>query len=381
MRKILVIEDDPLMRTTIRKCLQQRGNHVLEADNGHSGVALAKAHIPDLIISDVYMEPGDGFDALASMRQEPSTAAIPFIFITHDTNLERMRQGMENGADDYLRKPFTIPSLLAAVEARLEKQEIVKRQAEKKLADLRSSLSLMLPHELNTPIVGILGCGEIISSDAALLKPAELAEMGQSIITSALRLRRVIQNFLLYARIELLNADTSVLSPLMQPEPIQVGSYLTNMATSIAASAERSSDLQIDFPEASVFLATEILQKIFFELLDNAFKFSQPGTPVRAQTVIVPEALTLRVSDKGRGLTSTQISEIGAFVQFDRKIYEQQGSGLGLIISKRLTELVNGTFTIHSEYGVGTTITVKLPLGSPPAASEEAPEVNGTTAA
>lgn len=363
MHKILVIEDDAMMRATIRKTLQMRGSQVLEAENGTAGIKMAKLHLPDLIISDVYMEPGNGFDTLASMRSEPTTAAIPFIFITN--HIEGMRRGMEQGADDYLPKPFTIASLLGAVDARLKKQEIIKFQAEKKLTDLRASLSLMLPHELNTPIVGILGCGEIISSDAAMLKPSELAEMGQHIISSALRLRRVIQNFLLYARIELLNADPQILSPLLQTETVDLHEYLKEIAITVAKNSERSDDLVLDLTPGTFTVSTEIISKIFFELLDNAFKFSIPGTQVRAQSLVNGDNLILRMSDKGRGMTSTQIGEVAAFVQFDRKIHEQQGSGLGLVISRRLAEMLGGSLTVNSEVNNGTTVTVMLPMPKP----------------
>jgi two-component system sensor histidine kinase/response regulator len=362
MQKILVIEDDALLRATVRKSLQMRSYEVLEAENGSHGIQMAKAHLPDLIISDVIMEPGDGYEALEGLRSEPATAAIPFIFITNHANPEGMRRGMEQGADDYLPKPFTISSLLAAVDARLRKQDVMKRQAEKKLADLRASLSLMLPHELNTPIVGILGCGEIIVSDAPMLKAQELTEMGENIIASALRLRRVIQNFLLYARIELLTADPQVLSPLLQQEELEIAGYLRDLGASVAKSADRSDDLVLDLVEGNLQVSREILSKIFFELLDNAFKFSQAGSIVRAQTTLTRDALYLKISDKGRGFTQQQILEIGAFVQFDRKIYEQQGSGLGLIIAKRLSEVNLGGLVIDSEPGVGTTVTVRFPV-------------------
>jgi signal transduction histidine kinase len=72
--------------------------------------------------------------------------------------------------------------------------------------------------------------------------------------------------------------------------------------------------------------------------------------------------LVLKVTDQGRGMTPEQISDIGAFRQFDRQKYEQQGMGLGLFISRRLTELYQGKFVIHSAEGKGVTVEVRLPL-------------------
>jgi len=69
----------------------------------------------------------------------------------------------------------------------------------------------------------------------------------------------------------------------------------------------------------------------------------------------------LRISDLGRGFSTEQITKVGAYMQFDRKMQEQQGLGLGLTICKRLTELHGGTLTIQSEPNVSTEITIKLP--------------------
>jgi len=69
----------------------------------------------------------------------------------------------------------------------------------------------------------------------------------------------------------------------------------------------------------------------------------------------------LRVRDHGRGMKAEHIAEIGAYMQFERKVHEQQGSGLGLTVAKRLTELHGGELTIQSEIGVGTTVELKLP--------------------
>ena len=73
------------------------------------------------------------------------------------------------------------------------------------------------------------------------------------------------------------------------------------------------------------------------------------------------EDVILTVADRGRGLSAEHIARIGAYMQFDRKMHEQQGLGLGLTICKRLTELHGGTLTIESEQGAGTVVTVKLP--------------------
>jgi two-component system sensor histidine kinase/response regulator len=108
-------------------------------------------------------------------------------------------------------------------------------------------------------------------------------------------------------------------------------------------------------------IAEEYLSKITDELLQNAFKFSQAGSPVRVTLNEALNTITLSISDKGCGFTPEQITRIGAYMQFDRKLHEQQGLGLGLTIAKRLVELHGGKFSIASDKESGTVISARFP--------------------
>jgi signal transduction histidine kinase len=95
--------------------------------------------------------------------------------------------------------------------------------------------------------------------------------------------------------------------------------------------------------------------------VQNAFKFSGPETPVRVRLAETFNGVEFSVTDQGCGFSTEQIRRIGAYVQFDRKMQEQQGMGLGLIIAKRLADLHGGSLVIEGAKGSGTTVTVKLP--------------------
>ncbi len=107
MKRILVIDDEPWLREMVRIALAQKGFEVIEAENGALGIEKARKQLPDLILCDVNMEKVDGYLTLSSLRNEPATAAIPFILMTGLADNAGMRHGMELGADDYLPKPFT----------------------------------------------------------------------------------------------------------------------------------------------------------------------------------------------------------------------------------------------------------------------------------
>src|SRR6266404_5072979 len=220
MKRILVIDDEEWLREMVHMALSQKGFEVLEAENGAAGIEVAQKALPDLVLCDVNMEKVDGYLTLSSLRNEPSTASIPFILMTGLADHAGMRHGMELGADDYLPKPFTIDALYAALDARLKKAQALRVEAEKKLSDLRDNISLMLPHELRTPLNGILAYGEILASEADTLPPGEVAEMGKLIYDSGKRLEHLVENFLIYAQIELLGADPQKVSSLRKKQTL-----------------------------------------------------------------------------------------------------------------------------------------------------------------
>ncbi len=360
-KKILVIDDEAWLREMVQLALRQRGYEVILAENGAAGIELARKELPDLILCDVNMEKVDGYLTLSVLRNEPATAAIPFILMTGLADQAGMRHGMEMGADDYLPKPFTIEALYGAIEARLKKAQLLREESERRLQDLRHAISLALPHELRTPLNGIIAYGEIFKTDAASLSPAEIAEMGQVISASARRLERLVENFLIYAQIELLRTDAERVRALRSARTPHAAGVIETRARQQADAAGRTADLELELSDATAPMSEEYLGKVVDEIVENAFKFSPRGSRVCVRFDVQPQTLTLTVHDAGRGFSTEQIRRVGAYMQFDRKMHEQQGLGLGLTIAKQLTELHGGSLTIASAKPEGTTIRVELP--------------------
>ncbi|MBD2068754.1 response regulator [Leptolyngbya sp. FACHB-671] len=126
MKKILVIEDETQTRDIFLKCLSFEGFFALGAESGLAGMKLAQTHLPDLIVCDIMMPDVDGYTVLSTLRQNSSTAVIPFIFLTAKVTMTNLRRGMELGADDYLTKPCTVEQFLLAIATRLQRQETLK---------------------------------------------------------------------------------------------------------------------------------------------------------------------------------------------------------------------------------------------------------------
>jgi DNA-binding response OmpR family regulator len=122
MPKILVIEDEPEMRRNLLTILKLEQFEALGAENGRSGLELARRDKPDLILCDVMMPELDGYGVLERLRADTATVTTPFIFLTAKGEKPDIRAGMNLGADDYLIKPVGKSDLLSAISARLRRQ-------------------------------------------------------------------------------------------------------------------------------------------------------------------------------------------------------------------------------------------------------------------
>ncbi len=362
MTSIVVIDDDRLMRERVISTLEIKGYRAVGAADGEAGVMLIRDYVPDLVLCDVNMPCMDGYSVLQYVRYDAGMADIPFIFLTARDKRDDMRRGMSLGADDYLPKPFTTDELLAAVQAQLDKREALKQKYEQTIHLLRKNIIYALPHELRTPLSGSLGYAELLRMDADSLGPDEVRDLATRIVNHNRRLHRVLENFLIYAQIEVLAADPERLQQLRNFITPQAGTVVAARAMEIAQMYERENDLVLETDDVALLIADDNLDKIALELVDNAFKFSPPGSPVAVRTARDDDVFIIVVRDRGRGMASEQIASIGAYMQFDRVLYEQQGLGMGLIIAKRLIELHDGQLAIHSEPQHGTEVRVSIPL-------------------
>jgi two-component system, sensor histidine kinase and response regulator len=367
MSKILVIDDETWLREMIRLALTQREFEVIEASGSEEGFAQARENLPDLILCDVNMDKaGAGYTMLEKLREDNATAAIPFILMTGLADAKGMRHGMELGADDYLPKPFKIEELYAAVDARLRKVRTVREEAERKLSQLRNQITLMLPHEMRTPLNGIISNAELLAISADALRPAEIAEMGREIAQSGQRLERLIENFLIFAQLEIVANDPENIRALRAATTLHPGEIVRATAVNDADHCGRLPDLVLEAEDTPVAMAEDYFKKIVTELVQNAFKFSPAGSPVRVRLVAADGKIELSVRDQGQGFSTENIRRIDAYVQFERKMQDREGLGLGLTIAKKLVELHGGSLLIEGVKDSGSLVTVKLPLAKAP---------------
>ena len=126
MKKILLIEDDAVLRGNTAELLELLNYQVITAANGKIGVEKALNEHPDMVVCDIMMPELDGYDVLEALSNDAYTKYIPFIFLSAKTERQDVRKGMNLGADDYITKPFSEEELVSAIESRLAKVSILK---------------------------------------------------------------------------------------------------------------------------------------------------------------------------------------------------------------------------------------------------------------
>ncbi len=357
MKTILLLDDDESILSVFSMALRHHGYRVIEASSGDEGIELAKQHLPDLILSDISMPGKDGQAVLQTIRQHPELSTKQVVLMTGQTHLVTQRRGMELGADDFLVKPVSLGDLLRCVEARLERAQIHWRVEDRMLTKLRGTLRSNLPHELFTPLGGIIGLSDVLQSDLANLSPEEIQDFLKDINQSALRLHRTLRNYLLILDLQAVSPEGKLVTEQLDEQEVE-----RNLTSGIHAAIDfhqRAEDVEINLETCAIIATPGDVSLMVEELVDNACKFSRKGTKIK---IHFGRDGVLKVTDEGRGMTSEEIAQVGSFQQFERKKHEQQGLGLGLSLIQKLATKCGATLTIESELGTGTTARIAYRL-------------------
>ena len=362
MSKILVIEDEPQVLSNIEEILQMEGFEVLKARDGQIGLTLAQEKAPDLIVCDVMMPKLNGYQVLEQLRQTETTATLPLIFLTAKAEDYNLRRGMNLGADDYITKPFIPSELVQSVRSRLNHQSDHRQQLQRHIEQLVSNLVLALPQEFNTPLNDLMGLAQLLREDHKTLLPQEIEQMAGQIEAYSRDLHRLAHNFLIYSELELIVRNSQHLSQsISNSECCNIQAISSQVASFKACQFNRLGDLQVDLQDLWVKMPESRFRKLMEELIDNALKFSESGTPVNLLSASNGDLVYLYIGDQGRGMRPEQIKSIGAYMQFDRKQYHQRGVGLGLAIAQHLVTLSGGELVIDSIPDQQTIVRLALP--------------------
>ncbi len=239
-----------------------------------------------------------------------------------------------------------------------------QRELSERFKALQSQLSMSIPHEFRTPVNQIYGTSDFLKNHFLTLSESEIAEMLDDIYSSVDRLKTLTENYLYFANLSLISTNPYEIRSLQEKVSPSIESLIIDTATGLAIKHNRNEDTKYRVQDCPLLIGQEFFSKLILELVENSIKYSKPGTEISIETSIEGDTLVLSVTDHGRGMSKKQIEQIGAYTQFERDQYEQQGSGLGLSIVVKIVDLHNGDFSIVSELNNYTTVVIKLPIAS-----------------
>ena len=340
------------------------------ATGGVQGLELAvQKPQPDLILLDIMMPGIDGYEVCRRLKADDRTRHIPVIFLSALDKESDELQGLDAGAVDFITKPFKLEVVRARINTQLEllrmRQQLQTARLKAEAASQSKSVFLAnMSHEIRTPMSAIMGM-----TDLALEKASDPQQQSylETVKLSADALLALINDILDFSKIEAGQMELDE-HPFVLAESIEAA-----MRTVSILSKEKGLGITLEIaPDVPVAVSGDSLRfrQIILNLLSNAIKFSDKGV-IRINVTLEHaglETTTLRVSvtDQGVGIKEEKLSSVfSAFSQADSSVSRKfGGTGLGLAICRQLCELMDGTITVESEYGKGSTFSFTAIFGA-----------------
>lgn len=342
------------------------------ATNLPEAMQAISAHLPDAIICEYALFDRENSDGLLQhFRSTAELAYVPLFIIGSSSEYKHIRRVMELGADDYFLRPFPPEELWQSVSARVERFRDKQQWIKEYFKNMQSYFTRVIPHEFLTPFGIIVAATELLTNSPATLTFEDTKELQMTIHSSVERLIRLVNNFTTYSQIRFMIDQIKNEPILLSGHPFDAGALVSEIATAYATKHHREEDIRCEIQKnAMMTISQTYMEKALTEIISNAFEFSEPGTTVWVRAAVREQGCyyVVEIEDAGRGMAPQQIELLEdtfiAFIQFDRERYEQQGTGQGTALAKSIVELYGGTFSIASQVGVGTTVTLSFPLQS-----------------
>lgn len=384
---IIVVDDSPTQVEYLRRILLDAGYTVRTASGAEACLGSCRTSPPALILSDLVMPGISGLELVRAVRNDRELCDIPVILLTADHDPEHVIDALRAGAANYVSKPFVpevliqrigwtleahgyarsptpIPSgpgLFATLRSALEDAATRARELERSRAALaaairqRDELVAVVAHDLRTPLQVLQGHASLAARDGTGRILAGLAEVVNDQTATMVRL---IDDL-----VDATQAESGVLQ--VQPQPIDLVKVI---ASCVVAMRHRwpNHPMTADGPASAMIHADgRRLAQVVTNLLDNAAKYSDAGSPIAVTVIERSDAVQVSIADRGIGIPKAQRQVIfERHGRTDAGRAKASGSGLGLFICRELIHLHGGTVTVEDNPPTGSRFVVTLPRDS-----------------
>ncbi len=393
--RFLIVDDDEVDRMTLQRALRKGGFQFdwKEATNAQSALAVIEQETFDCAFIDYYLPDQDGLSLLKTLRARGMR--VPILVLTGQSDEQVAVELMKAGASDYLNKTRISPAqisqmvlrslrlyraeeraisiqeqlresnaLLRIQNVELERQ---KRQIQVQnlqlieAARLKSEFIATVSHELRTPMNAIIGFSQVLARQSQGALSGYQLNMVNRILSNGEHLLALITDLLDFSKIEAgrmqLVPQTFDLSEVVHETLEELRSLARTKALTLTLETNLT-DLQLTNDPLRI-------KQILINLISNAIKFTEQGSILVGVSTSLTEAdsIQIEVRDTGIGIAPEQLDHIfEAFRQLDQSVRRHRpGTGLGLAITRALVEMMDGTITVESVLGKGSTFRICIP--------------------
>jgi two-component system sensor histidine kinase/response regulator len=376
-QQILIVDDENDCAELLSHHLCRNDYQTVIARNGNEAIEAVRRRMPDAVLLDIMMPELNGWEVCRMLRESAQGKSLPIIMLSALSDEEERVKGLNLGADDYVAKPYSIKELLLKMRKHIDRQQAIK-QLKVREQEQDTTLRCMV-HELKNSLNVIGGFSSVA------LRKDESNKYLKSIYTAAFHAESLLNDAPLLSRHETheegLPLDrTGIGKPISEMADVTPDTTKTKVAhqqvdavmliseiaeTIRALIKDKPISVEVTAPAMPIMISTNPvrLKQILINLATNAAKFTEQGK-IAITLSVVGSWLEIAVSDTGIGIREEDLHKL--FIAYGRiknvKTKECGGSGLGLKVSRDLTELLGGTISISSIYEKGTTIFLSLPI-------------------
>ncbi|MBM3152032.1 MAG: hybrid sensor histidine kinase/response regulator [Chloroflexi bacterium] len=355
--RILIIDDEEVVIDSCTQILKGSGYLVATAMDGTIGLRSVQDFHPDLVFVDLKMPGISGFEVLEKIQEIDAT--IVSIVITGFATIGSAVDAMKKGAYDFLPKPFTPDEFRMITRRGLERRKLVLEtislRREKEL--LREQFASIVSHELKAPLSAVQ---QNLFSLEYELSNALNEEQKEKIERVKVRIDELLK--LINSWLRVISVDINKLKDGFKQIPIT--QPLSSALESMKPFAARKNI------EITTAIADDLhpvtgdsisLSEVFVNIIGNAIKYSPENTRVLVKIEETKDSIRVSVKDSGIGISNDDLPHIFDGFYRGKSGQAMAGHGIGLAVSRQITEAHNGSITVESVLGKGTTFVVCLP--------------------